>query len=435
MTLPSHPDRSFPRLHPRPAKGWLNDPNGIHHDRGRWQVFFQYNPDSARHQRITWGQVSSDDLLNWRDEGVAIRPQPGAGDEYGCWTGVCVIDAGVPTLVYSGVRDETGPSEVMLARLEADGFRQSPRVAAPMPDDRSVTTVRDPFLFEHGGRRWGIQGAGLASGEPAVLLYDATDLESWRYLGVMLDGTDEVAATLPRSEVWECPQLVAVDGAWVLIVSRSRYGQPVAVDYLLGSLTVDPGSGLPRFSPRSGGSLDGGPSFYAPQAVQAGDRDGGAERVLVWGWAREIAGEGVRGRSEAEADAVGWSGTLTSVCELVVDGYAVRLVPARELVRLRGEAIDPASALPDQAEILLRGPGTAELRLAADGEPGQTVWRGDLGEHTTRLLIDASLVEVFGLGSTTLRAYPAPGEAYRLIADPGTVIDAWQLRLPAGSQD
>lgn len=430
MTLPSHPDRSFPRLHPRPAKGWLNDPNGIHYDRGRWQVFFQYNPDSARHRRITWGQVSSDDLIHWREEGVAIRPQPGASDEYGCWTGVAVIDDGVPTLVYSGVRDESGPSDVMVARWAAGGFRQSHLVAAPMPEDDSVTTVRDPFLFDLGGRRWGIQGAGLASGEPAILLYDATDLDSWQYLGVMLDDTDEVAARLPRSTVWECPQLVRVEGAWVLIISRCHTGGPVAVDYLLGSLALDAETGLPRFSPNSGGPLDHGPSFYAPQAVQAGDRDGGDERVLVWGWAREVGGPGVRGRSEADADAVGWSGTLTSVCELVVEGEAVRLVPARELVRLRGEPIDAAAALPDQAEIVLRGPGSAELRLAADGVPGQTVWRADLGDHTTRLLIDASLIEVFGAGSTTLRAYPAQGETYRLIADPGVVVDAWQLRLP-----
>ncbi|MBO9705839.1 MAG: glycoside hydrolase family 32 protein, partial [Arthrobacter sp.] len=50
-TAAEHPDPYFPRLHPRPAQGWLNDPNGVSHVNGRYHVFFQYNPESARHHR------------------------------------------------------------------------------------------------------------------------------------------------------------------------------------------------------------------------------------------------------------------------------------------------------------------------------------------------------------------------------------------------
>ncbi|MDF1488023.1 glycoside hydrolase family 32 protein [Tessaracoccus caeni] len=440
-SCPDHPDRSFPRLHPRPAKGWLNDPNGIHHVDGRWHVFFQYNPDSARHDRIVWGQVSSADLLNWTEEGIAIAPQPGTGDEFGCWTGVGVLDDGVPILLYSGVRDDSGRSEVMLARREGDRFQQSPHVVAPMPDDASVVIVRDPFVFEVEGRRWGIQCGGLASGEPAVLLYDAADLTSWKYQGLLLDGTDEVAATLPPANAWECPQLVPVGDEWVLIVSFWVAGELTGTGYLLGSLEVR--DGLPRYEPRVAGLLDDGPSFYAPQAVRAGGADGDPERVLLWGWAREATTEGVRERSAEDADIVGWSGMLTSVRELVVDGDVVRTVPARELVQLRGELLVgelgrlrgesfTGDMLPDQAEAVLSGTGAAELRLAADGEPGQLVWRGELSGGTTRILLDASLIEVFpeGATSTTLRVYPADGESYRLIVGPGVRAEAWRLRLP-----
>lgn len=430
--LPSHPDRSFPRLHPRPARGWLNDPNGIHFADGRWQVFFQYNPASTRHEWVHWGHVSSPDLLRWEEHPNALAPQTGAPDEYGCWTGVAVIDQGVPTLVYSGVRDSWGHSQVMLAPRAPDGtWRQSPHVAAPMPPGDSFPVVRDPFVFELGGRRWAIQAASLASGEPAVLRYDATDLTSWVYHGILLTTDDPVAAALPQGNAWECPQLVRVGDDWVLIGSLWRFGDPRNVIYLIGSLELDEADGLPRFTPRASGVLEDGPSLYAPQATQAGGADGGPERVLLWGWAREVVAPGVRARTDAEREAAGWAGTLTSVRELAVNGDQVITVPARELVGLRGDPVDP-SVLPDQAEVLLSGAGTAELRLAAAGAAGQVVWRGQLAGEPVRVLIDASLVEVFPDGDTasTLRAYPADGENYRLVTEPGVHAEAWALRIP-----
>ena len=96
----AHADPAFPRFHPRPAQGWINDPNGISHINGRYHVFFQYNPDSARHHRIAWGHVSSADLVRWEEHPVALRPQHGGPDEYGCWTGVVTDDGGVPTAAY-----------------------------------------------------------------------------------------------------------------------------------------------------------------------------------------------------------------------------------------------------------------------------------------------------------------------------------------------
>ena len=44
-------DVTFPFLHRVPARGWINDPNGLSHIDGRYHVFFQYNPKSARPRR------------------------------------------------------------------------------------------------------------------------------------------------------------------------------------------------------------------------------------------------------------------------------------------------------------------------------------------------------------------------------------------------
>ncbi|GAA2199142.1 glycoside hydrolase family 32 protein [Sinomonas flava] len=429
----AHPDRSFPRLHPRPSRGWVNDPNGVAFADGRWHVFFQHNAESARHHRIHWGHVSSPDLVRWEEHPVALAPQQGGPDAYGCWTGVVTLDAGTPTAVYSGVADGSGRSQVVLARGTADlgEWVQDGVVAAGMPDDPRVVAVRDPFLFEFAGRRWAVQGAGLATGHAAVLLYGADDLSAWEYHGIWLTSEDPVASELPDANIWECPQLVRSGGSWVAVFSLWREEQLTGVGHLVGSLALDPVTALPVFTPLSSGITDVGGSFYAPQAVQAG------ERVLMWGWAKEVAASGLRGRTPEDCDAVGWSGLLTFPRELRVEGGAVRLQAAPELAALRAEPLEdtpgthdggPQLPLPDQADAVVAGEGTVRLRLG-----DATVWSGAVAEgEEVRVLVDASIVEVFTSAgaATTLRAYPSGAQSYRLEMGPGVRARAWRLAVP-----
>lgn len=426
-----HRDRSFPRLHPRPAEGWVNDPNGILFAEGRWHLFFQYNPASARHEHICWGHVSSPDLLSWEEHPVALRPLPDGPDSYGCWSGVGTVDGGVPSVVYSGAADDSGFSEVVVVRGSSDALDWSGErvVAAGLPQDPLVTMVRDPFLFELGGRRWAVQGAGRSDVGGALLLYSVDDLGAWVEHGFLLTTEDAVASELPACAGWECPQLVRIGDGWVLMLSLWSPDEPHrGVGYVLGSLEIDGETGLPAFITRRTGFVDDGSTFYAPQAVQAGGADGGPERVLIWGWAQEGTDAGT-GRTQDENDAAGWSGLLTFPREVVVRDGAVELVPARELEALRAGSADIA-ALPDQAEVVVRGTGTVELRL--DGGVGRVLWSADLDDDEVRVLIDASIVEIHRVGhpSRTLRAHPGDEESYAVRLGDGLTAEAWALRLP-----
>lgn len=477
----AHPDAAFPRFHPRPAQGWINDPNGVSYINGRYHVFFQYNPDSARHHRIAWGHVSSADLVSWEEHPVALRPQPGGPDEFGCWTGVVTDDGGVPTAAYSGVRGDGGHSQVVLARGSADlvSWEQTGQVAATMPDDDNVTAVRDPFIFRFNGKRYAMQGAGLANGHAALLLYTVDDMSDWKYQGVWLTSANPVAAEFTPAEIWECPQLVRVpdasagsadessdgSGTWLMMFSLWLNGDghehANGVGHLVGSLTEDPETGLPVFTPGSGGKSDHGRDFYAPQIVSLEDR------ALLWGWANEGPGrDGRRGRTQNEIDAAGWAGVLTFPRELsLVDGVlAVR--PAPEIDAYRGAEVASGAegtvVLPRFAEAVVTGGapaaaldsgvgagaggtavggtapgGTAgaaavELVLVGDGNE-QTVFSAALepGEEL-RIFLDASLVEVYRRGSvaTTLRAYPAAGEEWQLRLPAGASAEVWELQYP-----
>ncbi|MGR0159101.1 glycoside hydrolase family 32 protein [Paenarthrobacter nitroguajacolicus] len=451
----THPDPAFPRFHPRPAQGWINDPNGISYINGRYHVFFQYNPWSARHSQITWGHVSSPDLVRWEEHPVALSPQAGGPDSAGCWTGVVTSDDGVPTAAYSGVQDHGGHSQVVIARGSADlvTWEQDGHVAASMPADPLVTAVRDPFIFRFNGARYAMQGAGLSDGRAALLLYTVDSLEDWKYQGIWLTTADPVAAAQTPAEIWECPQLVEVPLAsggstWVMMfslwLSGDDHEHANGVGYLTGALSADPVTGLPVFEPVSGGKADLGRDFYAPQIVQlAYGSAGSPPAALLWGWANEGPGrDGRRGRSQEEIDDAGWSGVLTHPRVLSVADGALVVSPVPGIEAYRGASVASGAAgsvaVPGFAEVLVRGAsgagsGSAELVLGS-GADAQVIYSGTLaaGEEL-RIFIDASLVEVYRSGSvaTTLRAYPAPGEEWQLTLPDGATADVWELTLPA----
>ena len=424
-----HHDPAFPALHGRPRAGWVNDPNGLARVGGRYHVFFQHNPDAPVHAAIRWGHVSSADLVTWREEPVALVPRRGALDARGCWTGCLTVDDGVPTLVYSGVTDTSGASHVLLARSDDELTRWVPeeRPAAGRPEDPTVTDVRDPFLFEAGGRRYAVQGAGNPHGKPALLIYDATDLTVWTLLGRLLDTDDPVAAGLAPANIWECPNLVRLGDRWLLVLSLWRLTGDrhdlAGVRYLVGDLRLDD-HGTPRFVPDAGGLLDTGPTFYAPQLMA----DDG--RVLLWAWAWE------HGRSAAEVEAAGWAGVLTFPRELSLRGDVLVSAPAPELTGLRRDRLEVAPGVPFAAaafDVELPVGADAELRLVHEDHEEQLVarWSSPAAPLVPpRLLVDGSLVEVFpgGPASLTTRGYPRPGSRWRL--DVRGPVSAWSLGRP-----
>jgi beta-fructofuranosidase len=410
-------DTDRPRLHIHPDHGWLNDPNGLCRIDGIYHVFFQHNPAGPYHDDIHWGHVSSPDLLHWSATSVALAPTPDGPDRGGCWSGCIVDDEGVPTAVYTGVRADARDAGVTLSRSDRslcewvadDDWRIG------TPDDPAITDVRDPFVFVHAGRRYAVQGAGRRGGSPQLLLYGCDDLTDWTYLGALLTTDDPIAATVGSASIWECPSLFRLGENWVLLLSLWRDDVLSGVRYLVGDLVAE-GVGL-RFVADSGGTLDTGPTFYAPQALVETDR------VLLWGW----AWEGTE-RTAAEIDAAGWCGTLTSPREVVLRGGDVRLEPAAELVGLRRERLDhpPGAALetesfeanaPNGLRLLLVDPTTGLRTSVAESE------------GASRLLVDGSLVELFGLGpSYTTRAYPG-AERHWVIESAGPV-EVWRLGLP-----
>lgn len=297
-------DPGRPGFHFRPPAGWMNDPNGILHHRGRYHLFYQHNPFDDAWGRIHWGHARSRDLVEWEPLPVALAPATNRGEAH-CFSGCAWPDeAGRPVLLYSSVPAPEGarPFQVRAARgddrlrtflrvpenpiLDPDRLRPAPDVggSAGEAPPRFSDDWRDPFVFEAGGRTFLVLGATLpAEGDaPVVPLFEAEDgsLLRWRYRGILhRDEADETA-------FFECPNVVAVEGRHYLLYSAHR-----PVEWISGRF--DPGTG--RFQGEGSGRVDHGPAFYATCPVVGGPPPASVLVGWVGGW--------TSGR--------GWNGTLS----------------------------------------------------------------------------------------------------------------------------
>ena len=78
--------------HYRPARGWVNDPNGLVYFQGYYHVFYQHAPNHEVpwKEPMHWGHARTKDFLTWEELPVALYPdQP--YDKGGCWSGTAIV--------------------------------------------------------------------------------------------------------------------------------------------------------------------------------------------------------------------------------------------------------------------------------------------------------------------------------------------------------
>eukprot|EP00892_Ulva_mutabilis_P009472 jgi/Ulvmu1/6898/UM031_0104.1 len=236
------PDR--PQCHVMARRGWINDPNGPIFFGGKYHLFYQHLPTGCEWDwGLVWGHAVSTDLVHWEHLPPALRPSPGFLDADGCFSGCCTVDeAGVPTIMYTGVRlrsnQDCGPlppadcdlqlpfiESQLLARcdpkdpkLVAWSKADAPFLALP-PPGLPLTGWRDPFVIQRGNGRdkeWVIlMGAGLKNEGGTTLIYKAPKLgDPWEYSGLLCLGDPSLGA------MWECPLLWQIEPAPAMPAAR-----------------------------------------------------------------------------------------------------------------------------------------------------------------------------------------------------------------------
>jgi len=428
-----------PQYHLLPAANWMNDPNGPIFYRGRYHMFYQYNPNGAFWGSMHWAHATSPDMIHWKHEPVALAPTPDGYDRDGVFSGSAVLDGETPTVIYTGVQPPRSPSEITLddgqhkwrevqclATSKDPDLRSWQKLPEPIiarPPDITVTGFRDPCVWRE-EKNWLLAlGSGIKRKGGAVLLYQSTDLRHWTYLHPLVEGrgTGQPAANpVDNGEMWECPDFFPLGDRHVLV-----YATMGKVLWRTGHYRDR------RFTPDKDGVVDSG-AYYAAKTML----DANGSRIL-WGWIPET-------RLEDEYRAAGWAGlmALPRALSIGADG-GLEMSVVREVEGLRGDHVRVDHALPADKEKSLAAVRIRDraaefkaefaegrdflLRLRSEKgeafaeiahERSQSVLRvnSTTGEFQTdnpislRVLLDGSSLEVFANRETviTTRVYTAP---------------------------
>jgi beta-fructofuranosidase len=455
-----------PQYHLLPAKNWMNDPNGPIFWKGRYHMFFQYNPNAAVWGDMHWNHAISDDMIHWRHLPIALAPTPGWDDTDGCFTGSAVDDHGTATILYTGVK--TVAPEHATLRDGVQNFREVQCLATSSdpqlrtwnkwktpviepPQDPRPTGFRDPFLW----RDAGIWYLGVASGVRHeggnVRLYRSKDLRQWEYLHALASGTwtgKDSINPVDSGEMWECPDFFPLGSKHALLYSTAG-----AVYWETGEL--DPKELV--FHSEKRGILDHG-AYYAPKTQL--DKHG--HRIL-WGWITEK-------RPNEELRAAGWAGcmALPRVLSVSADGcLEMRVIPevqslreesfnmfgfstterislARsfEIKNLAGELFWASSARGFTLSLADRTGIWANISIARDGAVAKLTLNDTTVElppartpgHELRLFLDGSVAELIcdNQQAITSRIYRKPEGPLRISPESSFVqiqaLNMWQVR-------
>ena len=80
-----------PQFHFTQKVGWINDPNGMVYQDGKWHFFFQHNPVALPWGNMTWGHAVSTDLVHWDQQPNKLFPKTMATGD--CFSGGATVDA------------------------------------------------------------------------------------------------------------------------------------------------------------------------------------------------------------------------------------------------------------------------------------------------------------------------------------------------------
>lgn len=300
-----------PAYHLTPERHWMNDPQRPFYLDGRWHLYYLYNADHPHGNGTSWFHATSTDLVNWRDEGVAIEKyRNGLGD---IQTGSAVVDTdntagfGHGAVIALVTQQDAGVQRQSLFYSTDGGYSFEPYAGNPVMDNPGALHWRDPKVVWDAARSQWVMV--LAEGHK-LGFYTSPDLKTWTY-----------RSGFERDDLGllECPDLfeMSVDGdptrtTWVLATSANgaAYGRSANLAYWTG--TWDGTSFSPAAEEPSW--LDSGSDFYA---------------AVTWDDPRADSDN-----RRATRYAIGWMNNWAYAGDLPIEGWAGGMLSAVREVTL-----------------------------------------------------------------------------------------------------
>ena len=328
-------DEERPQFHLSPRVGWMNDPNGFSVYKGQYHIFYQYHPYTTQWGPMHWGHAVSDDCLNWKDLPVAIAPDM-PYDKDGCFSGSAVeLDDGRHLLMYTGVERVMGEDGIMRdlqtqCLAVGDGvnyvkYEGNPVLTgADVPQGFSVNDFRDPKIFRMADGTFGcVVGNRTDDGSGAILFYKSKDGFHWEFGSILDRCNNEIG------KMWECPDLLNVDGYDVILTSpQDMQAQDMEFHSGNGTIALLGHVRDSRFHREQVQAIDQGLDFYAPQTLEALD---GRQVMIAWMQNWDTTGGCPAGAK--------WFGQMTTARELTIRDGRLLQNPVRELEAYRANPV------------------------------------------------------------------------------------------------
>ena len=343
------------KYHIQGIVGLINDPNGFSQFKGKYHMFYQWNPLGTNHKNKTWAHSVSDDLLHWERLKTALRPDTWYSKD-GVYSGSAIVDDNKLYLFYTGnVKDADGNREsyqCLAVSSDGENFERWEPSIVNQPDGYT-RHIRDPKIWKKDGKFYAVIGIQSKDLEGKAVLYSSENIKDWKFEGEIAGANHGKLKDF--GFMWECPDYfqlkdektgeikdLLVFSPQGLEPEGDLYNNKYQTGYLFGKLDYE----KPEFEILSDFvEIDRGHDFYAPQSME--DDKG---RRLIVGWM------GVPEEEDFPTVKNEWLHCLTLPRELkVIDGKLYQL-PIKEMENIRGEKISFDEKVAGEVKI---GIGTA----------------------------------------------------------------------------
>lgn len=327
------------KYHIQGIVGLINDPNGFSQFKGKYHMFYQWNPLGTDHKNKTWAHSVSDDLLHWKRLKTALRPDTRYSKD-GVYSGSAIVDDEKLYLFYTGnVKDSDGNREsyqCLAVSSDGENFERWEPSIVNQPDGYT-RHIRDPKIWKKDGKFYAVIGIQSENLEGKAVLYSSENIKDWKFEGEIAGANHGKIKDF--GFMWECPDYfqlkdektgeikdLLVFSPQGLEPEGDLYNNKYQTGYLFGKLDYK----NPEFEISSNFvEIDRGNDFYAPQSME--DDKG---RRLIVGWM------GIPEEEDFPTVKNKWLHCLTLPRELkVIDGKLYQ-VPINEMESIRGEKIE-----------------------------------------------------------------------------------------------
>jgi len=342
------------KYHIQGIVGLINDPNGFSQFKGKYHMFYQWNPLGTNHKNKTWAHSVSDDLLHWERLKTALRPDTWYSKD-GVYSGSAIADDKKLYLFYTGnVKDADGNREsyqCLAVSSDGENFERWEPSIVNQPDGYT-RHIRDPKIWKKDGKFYAVIGIQSENLEGKAVLYSSENIKDWKFEGEIAGANHGKIKDF--GFMWECPDYfqlkdektgeikdLLVFSPQGLEPEGDLYNNKYQTGYLFGKLDYE----KPEFEISSNFmEIDRGHDFYAPQSME----DDKGRRIIV-GWM------GVPEEEDFPTVKNEWLHCLTLPRELKVINGKLYQLPIKEMESIRGEKIEFSGKVAGEVKV---GTGT-----------------------------------------------------------------------------